>query len=388
MGLRGKGLAAVLALAWSGAGCGDLTIRTWVQVIEAESSGSVLVSGFSSVPFDITRLQGGFLGVVRVNTSTLPAPMQGTIVLEDIRLAGNAGALLGNLCSWGNPAGSSDGTVTLDLFGGQSGADVVLDLKTTTSFSEMLDIPPTTIVQPASFALGSGLSLQSFAAAAETGSIDGLFATRTLFVGDSILLGQPVTFTLDLAVTNRATPPAFSADQLAFCAPFFDEQGRDIYYGVNAKSSYLRAQLGENPPQPLKIPLADLGVGAGDRLRLSRVGTFSDVLALKDGTDGVLTGIFSSSTQVIAANQRYRVPGAREAGNNINTAPYWECLIWPLCWQVPTDVSQDFRIDPTVTVTVPSGAAYLIVAPLPPSYIWNDDAGFGFGLTVEVNPPS
>ena len=70
----------------------------------------------------------------------------------------------------------------------------------------------------------------------------------------------------------------------------------------------------------------------------------------------------------------------------IATAPYWNCLIWPLCWQVPTDISQDFRIDPTVTVTVPAGAQYLVVGPLPGSYLWGDNLGFGFGLTVERVP--
>jgi hypothetical protein len=39
-----------------------------------------------------------------------------------------------------------------------------------------------------------------------------------------------------------------------------------------------------------------------------------------------------------------------------------------------------------VNVTVPSGANFLIVAPLAPSQKWDDDSGFGFGVSVEVNP--
>jgi hypothetical protein len=39
-----------------------------------------------------------------------------------------------------------------------------------------------------------------------------------------------------------------------------------------------------------------------------------------------------------------------------------------------------------VTVTVPNGAQYLIVAPLPSSYTWGDNLGFGFGVTVERLP--
>jgi len=388
MRIRVGTLGCVLALALSTTGCGPLTIRTWVQVIEAESSGSVFVPAFSTEPYAITRLQGGFFGVVRVDTSVLPAPMHGTMALEDIRIAGDAGPLLGNLCSWGNPAGPSQGTIVLDVLGGQSSADVVLDLLTTTRISEQLQIAPASIQQPATFPLGSGLSLQTLAAAAETGQTDGLFATQAQFIGESVLLGSPVTFTLNLSVTNKATPPKFSADQLAFCGKYFNQQGRDVPYVLNTKSSYLRANPADAPKDPIVIPLADLGAVPGDRLRLTRFGTYSDVLALKDGTSTALTGIFSSSSTVLASNQRARVPGARNAGSDISTAPYWQCLIWPLCLPLSTDVAEDFRIDPTATVTVPSNAAFLIVAPLPPSYLWNDDSGFGFGVSIEVNPPS
>jgi hypothetical protein len=388
MRIRPGTLGCLLALALSTTACGQLTIRTWVQVIEAESTGSVNVPVLNPTPYPVTRLQGGFFAVLRVDTSKLPAPLQGTMTLEDIRIAGNAGPLLGNLCSWGDPAGASGGTVNLDVFGGKSSANLVLDLLTITRFSKNLSVPPAAIHQPASFALGTGLTLNALTNAASTGSIDGVFATRTQFSGDSDLLGNPVTFTLDLSVTNKGTPPLFSSDQLAFCAPYFNQQGRDVPYVLNSKSSYLRANPPDAPKDPLVISLADLGAAPGARLRLTRFGTFSDVTALKDGTDAALTGIFSSSNTVLPADQRARVPGARNAGNDIATAPYWQCLIWPLCWPVATDVPEDFRIDPSVTVTVPNGAAYLIVAPLPPSYLWNDDAGFGFGVTVEVNPTS
>ncbi|MGH9888824.1 MAG: hypothetical protein ACREBE_25050, partial [bacterium] len=237
--IRPGTFGCLLALALSTTACGQLTIRTWVQVIEAESTGSVFAAALNPDPYPVTRLQGGFFAVLRVDTSKLPAPLQGTMTLEDIRIAGQAGPLLGDLCSWGDPAGASGGTVNLDLFGGKSSANLTLDLLTTTRFSKNLSVPPAAIHQPASFALGSGVSIAALSDAAATGSIDGLFATRTAFTGDTALLGIPVTFTLDLSVTNKATPPTFSSDQLAFCGPYFNQQGRDVPYVLNTKSSYL-----------------------------------------------------------------------------------------------------------------------------------------------------
>jgi hypothetical protein len=389
MRIRPGTLGWLLAFALSTTACGQMTIRTWVQVIEAESSGSVLVAPFNPEPYPVTRIQGGFFSVVRLDTSQLPAPLHGTMTLEDIRIAGYAGEMLQGLCSWGDPAGASGGTVVIDLFGGGgSSADLTLDLLTTTRFSENTSVPPSAIHQPVHIDLGSGLSLGSFADAAVTGSIDGLFATRTEFTGNAELLGIPVTFHLDLSVTNKATPPTISADQLELCGKYFNQQGRDIAYVLNSKSSYLRALPPDAPKDPLVIPIADLGAYPGDRLRLTRFGTFSDLTELKDGTSATVTGVFSSSSTVLPADRQTRIPGARDAGPDFSTAPYWQCLIWPLCLPLATDIPQDFRIDPSVTVTIPSGAAFLIVAPLPPSYLWNDDSGFGFGVSVEVNPTS
>src|SRR5271165_3445923 len=65
-------------------GCGLLSIESWVKVIQAQSSGSVKFLG-ATLPLE--RVQGGFLGLIQVNTSQLPAPLDGTITIEDIRLA-------------------------------------------------------------------------------------------------------------------------------------------------------------------------------------------------------------------------------------------------------------------------------------------------------------
>jgi hypothetical protein len=373
------GLAALL-----GTGCGELTIRTWVTVVEDESSGQIQTG--TSAPVPVSRLQGGFLAAVTVDTNQiLSGPLQGTIEIEQVRIAGQAPGGIGRICTWADPAGVSAGTVTLDLFGGPSGADLVLDLKASTFLNQLFGLPPIALEQPVSFDLGSGFTLDSLLAAASDGAADGLFATRAPFEGTSSIGGLPVRFLLDLAVTNGATPPLFDADLLENCSDFFDEQGEALFYGLNSKSSYLQAQAGDAPVAPLVIPLADLGAAPGDTLRLERVGTYSDLTLLKDGTDTALSGVFSSTSEVKAENLRTRVPGAVEAGPNVKTG-YWKCLIFPLCVFVSTDVPQDFPVAGSTDVVVPEGAQYLVLAPLPPAYTWNDNSGFGFGVDVTVNP--
>jgi hypothetical protein len=370
--------------AFASTGCGGLTIRTWVTVLEDESSGQIQTG--TSAPVPVSRLQGGFLAAVKIDTNQiLSGPLHGTIEIEEVRIAGQAPGGIGRICTWADPAGVSAGTVTLDLFGGPSSADLVLDLKATTFLNQLFGLPPVALEQPVSFDLGSGLSLDGLIAAASDGSADGLFATRAAFDGTSSIGGLPVRFILDLAVTNGATPPLFDADLLANCDEHFDEQGAALYYGLNSKSSYLQAQSGDAPVAPLVIPLADLGAAAGDTLRLERVGTYSDETLLKDGTDTALSGIFSATSEVKATYLRTRVPGAIDAGPNVKTG-YWKCLIFPLCLFASTDVPQDFPVSAETEVVVPAGAEYMILAPLPPAYTWGDNSGFSFGVDVTVNP--
>jgi hypothetical protein len=301
--------------------------------------------------------------------------------IEDVRLAAQT-AGFGKLCTWGNPAAPSEGTLELNLVSGTGTADLALDILAVTSISSGL--PPANLVQDVTFEL-NGLTLQSLLDAAIDGAADGLFATNAAFEGESEILGVPVLFSLDLVVGNGAKPPVFSGDHLAFCNRFFEQQGQQLFHGLNSKSSYLQAQKGDTPQPPIVIALADIGAKPGDLLRLERVGTYSDETLLKDGNDTSLTGVFSTTNVVAAPNVKNRVPGAIDAGPDVNTG-YLKCLIFPLCVFQSTNIPQDFRIAGTLDVTVPPGAAYLIVAPLPPAYTWGDDSGFGFGVDVTVNP--
>jgi hypothetical protein len=375
------GLALAIA-AFLGTGCGDLTIRTWVKVVTAESSGSIEVFG-SSLPLE--RVQGGLYGNVRVSTRDLLNALEGTITLEDVRIATNNPDLAGRVCVWGDPANASTGDVSIDILNATGSAALTANLKATTEISEVLGLPPLALSQDLVFELGGGLGIDQFLAAALDGSPDGLFATDAEFVGEAEIAGTPATFVLSIHVTNEGTPPLFDADFLEFCGEFFDEQGRDLFWNVNSKGSFLQHAELDNPQTPLKISLADIGAAPGDTLRLQRVGTFSPSTELRDGDLTGLIGVFSRNTNLSGGSNQRRVTGAVDAGRDVRTGAVLRCFLL-LCLPSSTDISQDFRIDPQVDVTVPANATHLFVMPLPRALFFTDNSGFGFGVNVTVNP--
>ena len=105
-----------------------------------------------------------------------------------------------------------------------------------------------------------------------------------------------------------------------------------------------------------------------------------------DGTDTRLGGVFSSTDEVLDPSVLDRIPGAIDVAPNVNTWVSIVC-IWGQCADLGgDDIPEDFRIDPTRDIEVPEGAEYLVVAPIDIWRNWQDNTGFGFGVTVEVNP--
>ncbi len=365
--------------------CGNLTIKSWVKVISDESSGFLQSDLLGPVEIPINRIQGGFLGKIVLDTTSLPGPLDGTIAVEDVRILGDTfPSVIGVTCIWGNPAVASTGTVHLDVLGGTGSTTVTLNVRATAGLSDMLGIPPVELSQESTFGL-NGVGLSQLLNAASSGSGDGLFATEADFVGETILLGAPAVFSLHITVTNEGTPPLFDADLLAKCSNRFNEQGRDMFYAVNSKSSYLKAD-GEHPQAPRIIKLSDLGAVPGNTLKIERVGTYNDRTELRDGNATKVAAVFSSTNVVNSDKNLNRIPGAIDAGTDVNTGSYLKCIIFPFCITVETNIAQDFAVTNSPTVTIPAGAQYLIVAPIPDSLSWSDNSGFGFGVALTVNP--
>ncbi len=387
----GRGMIAAImlgAVAMLATGCGELTIRTWVTVDEDDSGGFVTISfgGAPPYPYDILKLQGGFLAEIKLNTTEILGPMDGTLALQDVRMAGQVDGPFGKLCTWNDPEGSSGGTLTLDLVTGTSDSEILLDAKTNTELSELLGAEPLDFEEILDFDLGAGLDAEALLAALDSGSSAGLFETSTTISSDFAVSIVEVTLNLDLALTNGPEPPLFDTDLLEYCADDFASQGlgEALYYGINSKSGYLRGLANDLIKDPLVISLAEVGAIPGDTLRLSTLGTYSTLEVLMDGTDTKLGGVFSTSDEVQGPSVLDRIPGAIDVAPNIHTWISIVC-VWGICADLGgDDIPEDFRIDPTIDIAVPEGAEYLVVAPIDPWRNWQDNSGFG--VTVEVNP--
>jgi hypothetical protein len=135
--------AVVSASALMATGCGNLTIRSWIKIIEDQSSGSLQSDVLGSTAIPLNRLQGGFLGAIVLDTRTLPGPVDGTVNVDVVRItADSAPSIVGPICIWGNPAVASTGTAHLDILGGTGSTTITLNLKATAALSDMIGIPP------------------------------------------------------------------------------------------------------------------------------------------------------------------------------------------------------------------------------------------------------
>jgi hypothetical protein len=381
------GLAAAVLMALTTlTGCGELTIRTWIKVIESESTGSVRFDLPNTNPFILERIQGGFLATIVMDTTSIPAPLEGSLVIEQIKVAAAEAAPVRGIrwiCAWRNPNLPSEGTVFLDILGGHGSTEVTTNLRTTSGIAGGGII--TDVTAETALTLEGDL-LTSFLGAAESGAADGLFATRAPFEGTSSIGGIPVIFSLDLGVTNDTSPPVFDEDHLYNCSWYWEpDQGTAVYHGVNSKSSYLRAWPGDSPLAPRVISLAELGAVPGETLHLDTIGEYAELPSLEDGSKTTMTAVFSSTNEIRGTGQRHRIPGAIDAGADINTGGFWSCFLI-FCSFQSSDIAQDFRVDPGVSVVVPAGANYLFVAPLPGSRKWDDNSGFGFGVDADPGP--
>jgi len=134
-----------------------------------------------------------------------------------------------------------------------------------------------------------------------------------------------------------------------------------LQHAVNPRSTYLRT-FNDMPASAEVFDLAALGLTPGMTVTLTRVGSFMN--GIGDRMTG-LTGVFSSTKVVLGPTQRYRVPGAIEAGADVTT----HNTNLPRPTGKPTDIPEDFAIaggggtQDSVTIEIPAGAAYLIVSP-------------------------
>ncbi len=123
--------------------------------------------------------------------------------------------------------------------------------------------------------------------------------------------------------------------------------------GIDARCTFLRTNDEVAPPS-WPINLANLGLKAGDLIRLEVLGDYSYSRGEMPDEVNAMIGVFSSSATLLPADWLKRVEGAIDAGVEIATAP-------TLVGSRDTDIAQDFPIA-SQKVRIPAGAKYLFVA--------------------------
>lgn len=149
---------------------------------------------------------------------------------------------------------------------------------------------------------------------------------------------------------------------------------------LESRATYLHTFNDSQALPSYVLRLADLGFTPGDHLHLDVVGNIDNG---PGGDTFTLTmGPFSSSSTLLGAEQRYRVPGAlaTDAPNFVSSNTYFG--------NQPTDIPQDFSFDKPagITVTVPVGAQYLFLAKSDQLYSDNSDPNHNYGVLIGLAP--
>jgi hypothetical protein len=149
-------------------------------------------------------------------------------------------------------------------------------------------------------------------------------------------------------------------------------------YGVSVSvpstSGFLLASSTDTPGAPVIFDLVALGISPGDVLLIDQLGDFSFGTAFPD-TGTAMHGVFSSSSTILSQDNLNRVPGAIDAGtDSVTGATFFGAL--------PTDIPEDFRINPEVEIVVPTGASFLFVGVADSFFGDNSDPNQNFAVTV------
>ncbi|MGD8565629.1 MAG: hypothetical protein PVF96_04695 [Candidatus Bathyarchaeota archaeon] len=132
---------------------------------------------------------------------------------------------------------------------------------------------------------------------------------------------------------------------------------------LSVKGTYLLAdpdqvsQAASSVDSPGIIDLQSNGFSEGETLLI----TFEGTLDRYGGSDykavEYLVGVFSSTNQLLSIYDVHRVPGAIDAGEDIDTGETWFT-------HENTDIPEDFKITPSTgfSIKVPQNAKYLFIS--------------------------
>jgi hypothetical protein len=132
---------------------------------------------------------------------------------------------------------------------------------------------------------------------------------------------------------------------------------------VPIKGTYLLAdpdqssQAACSVDSPEIIDLQSNGFSEGETLLISFEGSLDRYGGSDYETVEYLVGVFSSTNQLLSIYDAHRVPGAIDAGEDIDTGETWFT-------HENTDIPEDFKITPSTgfSIEVPQNAKYLFIS--------------------------
>ena len=167
-------------------------------------------------------------------------------------------------------------------------------------------------------------------------------------------------------------------------------QGGTITYPLDPMSSFLLASPEDNPASPLFISLSDLQLHAGQQVTLRVYGSISYFTGLPESFslplhvyDLAVFTVDNSLEPTTSLNRLTAVGSGPPAGGNsvIDVPTYYGGL--------STDIPQDFELpfgSVGVTVTIPDGANFLVVAIRDNYYADNNNPSGDLALDLEIIP--
>jgi hypothetical protein len=152
---------------------------------------------------------------------------------------------------------------------------------------------------------------------------------------------------------------------------------------VDPKATYLHTNL-DASNDTVPVDLAALAITPGMHLRLTTLGDFDNGPQPDDRLN--MLGIFSATSTLLGEANLDRVQDAIDAGFDVQTVVTYY-------GSQATDVAEDFPVvvgtARELTITVPTGAAYLFLACHDSLYYDNSDPDGDFGVQIDViNPGS
>lgn len=148
---------------------------------------------------------------------------------------------------------------------------------------------------------------------------------------------------------------------------------------LDSRATYLHTN-NDNVPDCAIIQLAALDLFPGDQIRIEQLGGFDNGL----GRDipRAMIGVFSASSELLGWAESHRVPGAIDAGVDIESAPTY-------VGDQQTDIPEDFRItnpagNQQICIVIPDGATHLFCAGHDSYYSDNSDPNGDYAVRITL----